>query len=206
MCLRLVGNVSGVCTVHNLLVGCLFTACLSEQIKWEWYLSHVSIYTVSYFSFCYFYYVVKNMLCWNVESGFVYTPLFFIYACVLHSSHVNTFFPSLPPLEFHSHRQPKILPQGLYCVVTFQCTITLIYNLIRSFMCVSVHVAQPLEYHHTCVKCSVYSSQPPFTAQLVIFGAHILFVRMHTFMACVYHYYCKIQCMMILCQNNCHEF
>ena len=95
MCLRLVGNVSGVCTVHNLLVGCLFTACLSEQIKWEWYLSHVSIYTVSYFSFCYFYYVVKNMLCWNVESLDLYIHLYlFIYAFMLHSSHVNTFFPS----------------------------------------------------------------------------------------------------------------
>ena len=96
MCLRLVGNGGGTCTVHNLLVGCLFTAFLSEQIKWKWYLSHVSIYTVSYFSFCYFYSVVKNMLCWNVEGLDLYIHLYLlIYACVLHSSHVNTFFPSL---------------------------------------------------------------------------------------------------------------
>ena len=117
----------------------------------------------------------------------IYTFYLHMHVSLFTCNYINTlFFPSFlftsTPTGNQSFSSTRLLLCSCIPVHYKSCIL-----LIWSFMCACVHVAQPLEYHHTCVKCNVYSIHLPLTAWLINYISL-------TFMTCVYHFvvvYCK---------------
>ena len=118
----------------------------------------------------------------KLRSGCVHMQLYifiYLYAFMLHSSHVNTIFflslllTSTPTSWLPLPQATKAsLPQGFYCVVAIQCTKSYIQFDPKFHVCLCTCSIASRVSPHLCQMHCLFIIQLSLTSRLINFGAH----------------------------------